>query len=75
MYLILQQDEPSDYVIATGITTTIRDFIMLAGKEAGLTIAFEGEGVDETGHIVSVDESVFVARVGEKYLDARNNFV
>ncbi len=70
MYLILQQDEPSDYVIATGITTTIRDFIMLAGKEAGLTIAFEGEGVDETGHIVSVDESVFVARVGEKYLDA-----
>ncbi len=44
MYLILQQDTPSDYVIATGITTAIRDFIALAGKEIGLTIEFKGEG-------------------------------
>jgi len=51
MYLILQQDQPSDYVIATGITTTIRDFIKLAGAEAGLTIEFRGEGVDEAGHV------------------------
>ena len=42
MYLILQQDTPSDYVIATGITTAIRDFIALAGKEIGLTIEFKG---------------------------------
>ena len=41
MYLILQQDTPSDYVIATGITTAIRDFIALAGKEIGLTIEFK----------------------------------
>lgn len=70
MYLILQQDEPSDYVIATGITTSIRDFIKLAGKEAGLTIEFRGEGVNETGHLVAVDESIYVERVGEKYLAA-----
>ncbi len=70
MYLILQQDEPSDYVIATGITTSIRDFIKLAGLEAGLTIEFRGEGATETGHLVAVDESLFVARVGEKYLAA-----
>jgi GDPmannose 4,6-dehydratase len=70
MYLILQQDEPSDYVIATGITTSIRDFIKLAGKEAGLTIEFRGEGANETGHLVAVDESIYVERVGDKYLAA-----
>jgi GDPmannose 4,6-dehydratase len=70
MYLILQQDEPSDYVIATGITTSIRDFIKLAGKEAGLTIEFRGEGANETGHLVAVDEAIYVERVGEKYLAA-----
>ncbi|MCL3779159.1 GDP-mannose 4,6-dehydratase [Prolixibacteraceae bacterium JC049] len=69
MHAILQQDEPSDYVIATGITTTIRDFIILAGKEAGLTIEFRGEGVDEKGHLVSVDENTFRTNVGEQYLD------
>jgi GDP-mannose 4,6-dehydratase len=68
MHAILQQDEPSDYVIATGITTTIRDFILLAGKEAGLTIEFRGEGVEEKGHLVAVNEEVFKERVGEQYL-------
>jgi GDPmannose 4,6-dehydratase len=70
MYLILQQDEPSDYVIATGITTSIREFIKLAAKEVGLTIDFRGEGASETGHVVAVDEAKFVERVGEKYLEA-----
>lgn len=70
MYLILQQDEPSDYVIATGITTSIREFIKLAGNEVGLTIDFRGEGANETGHVVAVDEAKFVERVGEKYLEA-----
>ena len=55
MYLILQQDTPSDYVIATGITTAIRDFIALAGKEIGLTIEFKGEGIEEKGYITAVD--------------------
>ncbi|MBB1078291.1 GDP-mannose 4,6-dehydratase, partial [Rhodoferax sp. 4810] len=44
MYLILQQDQPDDYVIATGITTTIRDFINMCGEEIGLEITFTGEG-------------------------------
>ncbi|MDQ2179813.1 GDP-mannose 4,6-dehydratase [Marinifilum sp. D714] len=70
MHAILQQDEPSDYVIATGITTTIRDFILLAGKEAGLTIEFRGEGVEEKGHLVAVDEVLFAERVGAQYLEA-----
>ena len=68
MYLILQQDTPSDYVIATGITTAIRDFIALAGKEIGLTIEFKGEGIEEKGYITAVDKVVFSEKVGEKYL-------
>ena len=47
MYAILQQDEPSDYVIATGITTTIRDFISKAFKEIGVEVIFKGENVNE----------------------------
>jgi GDPmannose 4,6-dehydratase len=68
MYLILQQDEPDDYVIATGITTTIRDFIKLSCAEIGLEISFIGEGADEKGAITSVDEKLFIERVGERYL-------
>ncbi len=68
MYLILQQDQPDDYVIATGITTTIRDFIKMAGAEVGLEIAFDGEGVNEKGAITTVDEKIFSEKVGEKYL-------
>jgi len=70
MYLILQQPAPSDYVIATGITTAIRDFITMAAREIGLTIEFKGEGVDEKGYITAVDASVFSEKVGEKYLSA-----
>ena len=70
MYLILQQPAPSDYVIATGITTAIRDFITMAAKEIGLTIEFKGEGVNEKGYITGVDASVFSEKVGEKYLSA-----
>ena len=70
MYLILQQPAPSDYVIATGITTAIRDFITMAAKEIGLTIEFKGEGVNEKGYITAVDASIFCEKVGEKYLSA-----
>ena len=63
MYLILQQDTPSDYVIATGITTAIRDFIALAGKEIGLTIEFKGVGTEEKGYITAVDKTIFSEKV------------
>ena len=68
MYLILQQDEPSDYVIATGITTTIRDFIKMAAAEIGLEIKFSGEGVKEQGFLMRIDEALFNEKVGNKYL-------
>jgi GDPmannose 4,6-dehydratase len=49
MWLMLQQKEPDDYVIATGTTTTVRDFITLAFKEAGILLKWEGAGLDERG--------------------------
>ncbi len=68
MYLILQQDQPDDYVIATGITTTIRDFIKLSCKEIGLELTFTGEGADEKGYLVGIDEKIFTDKVGSHYL-------
>jgi GDPmannose 4,6-dehydratase len=49
MWLMLQQKEPDDYVIATGITTTVRDFITMTFKEAGITLRWEGGGINEKG--------------------------
>src|SRR5512133_525736 len=69
MYLILQQEKPSDYVIATGVTTTIRDFIKLAAAEIGLEVSFRGAGIDEKGFIASVDEKLFCEVAGREYLD------
>ena len=45
--MILQADKPEDWVIATGITTTVRDFVKMAFAEVGISLRFEGSGVDE----------------------------
>ena len=55
MYLILQQDEPTDYVIATGVTTRVREFVRLAFEQVGIEVEFSGTGVDERGVIISID--------------------
>ncbi len=69
MHLILQQEKPDDYVIATGITTSIRDFIKLAGNELGVEMTFFGEGADEKGYVTAIDEKLFCLKVGEQYLE------
>lgn len=51
MWLILQQDVPEDFVIATGITTTVRDFIIMAFAEVGVEVEFKGEGLEEKGFV------------------------
>lgn len=55
MWLMLQQDTPEDLVIATGVTTSVRDFIEHAFSKAGITLRFEGSGVDEVGIIDQID--------------------
>lgn len=52
MWLILQQDVPEDFVIATGITTTVRDFVKMSFQELGIELAFEGKEQNEIGRVV-----------------------
>jgi len=53
MWLMLQQDEPDDYVLATGKTTQVRDFVRWAFEDVGLPLEFRGEGLDEKGYCQS----------------------
>jgi GDPmannose 4,6-dehydratase len=65
MWRILQQDEPEDYVIATGVTTTVRDFVKMSFAEVGIGVEFTGEGVNEKGHVVSCTNPECKAQVGD----------
>ena len=65
MWMMLQQDKPDDYVIATGITTSVRDFVTLAFHEAGIDIEWHGEGIDEYG--VNTANGATVVRVDPRY--------
>lgn len=67
MYLILQQDEPEDYVLATGVTTEIREFIKMAFAEVQIEIEFKGEGVDEKG-IVKSSGAEYPIEIGKEIL-------
>ena len=70
MYLILQQAIPDDYVIATGITTEVREFIRRSFAMTGIEITFSGEGENETGTITSIDETLFNEKVGKDHLES-----
>lgn len=64
MWLILQQEKAEDFVIATGITTEIREFVRMAFGYLGVTMDFKGEGVDEIGFVAAIDEDKFLKMVG-----------
>ena len=66
MWLILQQDEPDDYVIATGVTTTVRDFVRFAFAEVGVEIEFKGEGIDEVGVIKKCSNQDYQLEIGKE---------
>ena len=55
MYLVLQQEKPDDYVIATGRTTSVRDFVRMSFAELGVSLEFKGKGVAEKGYVSSTD--------------------
>jgi GDPmannose 4,6-dehydratase len=65
MWLILQQEKAEDYVIATGITTIVRDFITMAFAEVGIKLRFEGEGVNEKGSIDFIDFDTYKKAIGD----------
>ncbi|MCB0641364.1 MAG: GDP-mannose 4,6-dehydratase [Phaeodactylibacter sp.] len=68
MWLILQQDKAEDYVIATGHTTTVRDFVRMAFKEIGVTLRFEGAGQDEVAYVESCSNPEFQLEEGAPVL-------
>lgn len=64
MWLILQQDTAEDYVIATGKTTTVRDFVSMAFAEVGITLQFKGQGENETAEVVECNNPEFQIAAG-----------
>jgi GDPmannose 4,6-dehydratase len=66
MYLILQQTKPDDYVIATGRTTEIREFVKMAFREIGVELIFSGQGKDEKGRIASIEHALFSEKTHAK---------
>jgi GDPmannose 4,6-dehydratase len=68
MWLILQQDVAEDYVIATGITTTVRDFVKMAFAEVGITLEFRGSEDKEEGFVINCSNPNFQLPVGKKVL-------
>jgi GDPmannose 4,6-dehydratase len=74
MWLVLQHDQPEDFVIATGITTRVRDFIIMAFNEVGVTLAFNGEGIDEVGVVISSSIAEFSFEIGQKVIQIDPNY-
>jgi len=66
MYLILQQETPEDYVIATGVTTRVREFVRLAFAEVGIDVAFKGTGAEEKGYVVSCSHPDYQIETGKE---------
>ena len=68
MWMILQADKPEDWVIATGITTTVRDFIKLAFAEVGIKLEFKGEGKNEKGFVKSCANENYQIEIGKEVI-------
>jgi len=66
MWLIMQQDVPEDFVIATGVTTAVRDFVKMAFAEVGAVLEFRGEGVEEKGYVVASNNPDFPIEIGKE---------
>lgn len=65
MYLMLQQEKPEDFVVATGVTTEVRDFVKLAFAETGIEVEFKGEGVNEKGYVVACNNPEYQLEKGK----------
>jgi GDPmannose 4,6-dehydratase len=66
MWLMLQQDTPDDFVLATNVTTSVRDFIIMSFKHVGITLRFEGEGIDEKAFVAACDNPAYQLPIGKQ---------
>jgi GDPmannose 4,6-dehydratase len=74
MYLMLQQPDPEDYVIATGITTSVRNFVIMAFREAGIEIEFRGKGEKEKGYVTRVYNKDVLLEEGKEVVAIDTNY-
>jgi GDPmannose 4,6-dehydratase len=74
MWRILQQDTPEDFVIATGITTEVREFVRMAFAELGIEIEFRGEGVEERGYVAACTNDNYQVEPGKQVVAVDANY-
>ena len=74
MWMILQADEPEDWVIATGVTTTVREFVRMAFGYCGIELEFKGEGVNEKGYIASCSNPEYQLEIGKEVVAVDANY-
>ncbi|WP_295200726.1 GDP-mannose 4,6-dehydratase [uncultured Chryseobacterium sp.] len=65
MWRILQQEKPDDFVIATGVTTSVRDFVRMAFNEIGVELSFEGENENEVAKVVTCNNPLYQLEIGK----------
>jgi len=68
MWMILQAEEPEDWVIATGVTTTVRDFVSMAFSEVGIELEFKGKGIEEKAFVAACNNEDFQLEIGKEIL-------
>ena len=68
MWMILQAEKPEDWVIATGKTTTVREFVRMSFAEVGIELEFKGEGVNETATVIRCNNPLFQIELGKEVL-------
>ncbi|MHA8059999.1 GDP-mannose 4,6-dehydratase [Aquirufa beregesia] len=66
MWLILQQEQPEDFVIATGITTTVRDFVIMAFNEVGIELEFKGTGIEEVALVKACHNPLYQVEIAKE---------
>jgi len=74
MWMILQAEEAEDWVIATGTTTLVRDFVRLAFGEVGIELEFKGEGVDEKACVTACNHKDFQVAIGKEVLSIDSTY-
>jgi len=74
MWRILQQDVAEDYVIATGVTTSVRDFVRYAFEEIGVELAFEGNGENEVAKVVACNNPAYQLEIGKIVVKVDPNY-
>ena len=74
MYLMLQQNEPEDFVIATGITTRIRDMLRMSFAETGIELSFEGKGEDEKGIVAKCNNPKYQLETGKVVVEVDKKY-